>query len=149
MMEDQKWRIEWNVAPESIWETRQRNLYPDQALTQNEALEVVLRNPSTICAAAIIRNEIIGCISVMNEPYMEFQLRIRWLGVDMAWRGKDIGLTLVQRVQQHALSEVVGIWCNVRMKAIPLYKRLSFDIQGDPFDIEGVGPHVRMTWRGD
>ena len=146
-MDAQKWRIEWNVAPESIWETRQRNLYSDQALTQNEALEVVLRNPSTICAAAIIRDEIIGCISVMDEPHMEFQLRIRWLGVDTSWRGKGIGATLVQRVQEYALSTKVGIWCNVRIKAIPLYKRLSFDIQGDPFDIEEVGPHARMTWR--
>ena len=148
-MDTPKWRIEWNVAPESIWETRQRNLYPDQASIQNEALKVVLQNPSTICAAAIIRDEIIGCISVMNESYMEFQLRIRWLGVDMAWRGKGIGLTLVQRAQEYALSRKVGIWCNVRMKAIPLYKRLSFDIQGGPFDIEEIGPHVRMIWRAD
>ena len=147
-MDAQKCSIEWNVAPESIWETRQRNLYPNQALTQTEALEVVLRNPSTICAAAIIRDEIIGCISVMDEPHMEFQIRIRWLGVDTAWRDKGIGGALVQRIQEYALSTKVGIWCNVRMKAIPLYKRLSFDIQGDPFDIEGVGPHVRMTWRG-
>ena len=145
-MDAQKCRIEWNVAPVSIWETRQRNLYPDQPLTQNEALEVILRNPSTICAAAIMRNEITGCISVMNEPYMEFQLRIRWLGVDIARRGKGIGLTLVQRVQEYALSKNFGIWCNVRMQAIPLYKRLSFDIQGGAFDIKGIGPHVRMTW---
>jgi GNAT superfamily N-acetyltransferase len=146
-MEAQKWRIAWDVAPDSTGETRQRNLYPDQALPENEVLEVVLRNPSTICAAAIIRDEITGCISVMNEPHMEFQLRIRWLGVNTDWRGKGIGATLVQRVQQYAINEVVGIWCNVRMKAIPLYKRLSFDIRGDPFEIEGIGPHVIMTWR--
>ena len=146
-MDAQKWRIEWNVAPKSIWETRQRNLYPDQALLQNEALEAVLRNPTTICAAAIIHDDIIGCISVMNEPYMEFQLRIRWLGVDEAWRSKGIGINLVQRVQAYALNTKAGIWCNVRMKAIPLYKRLSFNTQGDAFDIEGVGPHLRMTWR--
>jgi GNAT superfamily N-acetyltransferase len=146
-MEAQKWRIEWDVEPESIWKTRQRNLYPDQALLQNEALEAVLRNPTTICAAAIIHDDIIGCISVMNEPYMEFQLRIRWLGVDEAWRSKGIGINLVQRVQAYALNTKAGIWCNVRMKAIPLYKRLSFNTQGDAFDIEGVGPHLRMTWR--
>jgi GNAT superfamily N-acetyltransferase len=146
-MEAQKWRIEWDVAPESIWETRQRNLYPDQTLRQNEALEAVLRNPSAICAAAIIHDDIIGCISVMNEPYMEFQLRIRWLGVDEAWRSKGIGINMLQRVQEYALSTKVGIWCNVRIKATPLYKRLSFNIQGDAFEIEGVGPHLRMTWR--
>ncbi|MBG31354.1 MAG: hypothetical protein CMI31_15360 [Opitutae bacterium] len=36
------------------------------------------------------------------------------------------------------------IWCNARLAAIPLYKRLGFEEVGQPFDIPGIGPHLVM-----
>ncbi len=147
MIESTKFRIEWGVPPESILDVRQRNLYPNQELNLAKALQVFLDGQGVVCAAAMVADEVAGCVTVMEEDQDGIQLRIRWLGVDDAWRGKGMGTALTRKVQEYATKLQKGIWCNVRIKAIPVYQRLGFVIQGKTFEVPSVGPHVRMTWR--
>ena len=147
-MEVPGFRIEWGIPPESILDVRQRNLYPEQELNREKALQVFHDGEGVVCAAAMVVDEITGCVTVMEEYHDGMQLRIRWLGVDDAWRGKGMGTALTRKVQEYATKLQKGIWCNVRIKAIPVYQGLGFVIQGKAFEIPGVGSHVRMTWRG-
>jgi hypothetical protein len=43
--------------------------------------------------------------------------------------------------------EDTGIWCNARIRAVPMYTRCEFEIVSDIFEIIGIGPHYDMEWR--
>lgn len=36
------------------------------------------------------------------------------------------------------------VWCNARLSAVEFYERMGFEGFGDVFEIEGIGPHLRM-----
>ncbi|MGM0555190.1 MAG: GNAT family N-acetyltransferase [Myxococcota bacterium] len=60
-----------------------------------------------------------------------------------------LGSRLIQvSVPRLALAEPDAkiLWCNAREHVIPFYERLGFEGIGDLFEIEGIGPHLRM-WR--
>ena len=139
--------IRWGGPPESILEVRQRNLYPDKPLVHAEAIRPFVENPTAICVAAVEGNQFIGCAAVMEDFLEGKLLRIRWLGVDESRRGQRVGTALIQRIQEHARKQDEAIWCNVRLRAIPMYERLGFQIEVGKFEIAGVGPHVRMVWQ--
>ena len=40
------------------------------------------------------------------------------------------------------------LWCNARIRAVPFYERHRFIGEGEPFDVPGVGEHLRMTYLG-
>ena len=42
-----------------------------------------------------------------------------------------------------------GIWCNARIRAVPMYERRGFVIVSDIFEIEGIGPHHDMQWNSN
>ena len=46
-----------------------------------------------------------------------------------------------------ANEENTGIWCNARIKAVPMYARCGFEIVSDIFEIESIGPHYDMEWK--
>lgn len=40
------------------------------------------------------------------------------------------------------------LWCNARIRAVPFYERHRFVGEGEPFDVPGIGEHLRMTYLG-
>jgi ribosomal protein S18 acetylase RimI-like enzyme len=36
------------------------------------------------------------------------------------------------------------LWCNARLGAVSFYESLGFNITGELFNIEGIGPHYYM-----
>jgi predicted GNAT family N-acyltransferase len=38
------------------------------------------------------------------------------------------------------------IWCNARVSAMGFYRKAGWTVESEEFEIEGVGPHVRMLW---
>ncbi len=73
--------------------------------------------------------------------------RIRGVATLQDWRRRGVARWLVTAAMQHAYDQGGElVWCNARTPAVPLYSSLGFEIEGEEFDIPGVGDHFLM-WR--
>ncbi|MBC8325165.1 MAG: GNAT family N-acetyltransferase [Verrucomicrobia subdivision 3 bacterium] len=140
--------FDWDVSPESIAEVRRRTLYPFKPAGAETDAEMA-GNPTTVFGAALQAGKPIGCIAVLDEPRHDCPLRVRWLGVDDAVRNRGIGARLVQGTQVYAAARQLGLWADVRVKAIPVYERLGFEPHGDFFELPEIGRHRVMRWWPD
>ena len=75
------------------------------------------------------------------------KFRIRGMAVLPDHRNKGIGSDIVKGLQEYAKSQGSGIWCNARVRAVPMYERCGFIVISDVYDIEGIGPHYDMEWK--
>lgn len=73
--------------------------------------------------------------------------RVRGMAVPEDERRKGHGRQLLLAAQAVAEKRGGGMWCNARSTAAPFYQAFGFEVLGDEFEIEGIGPHVIMTWR--
>ena len=80
---------EWDVLPQVIAEVRRRTLYPFKPAGPETDAELT-ENLTTVLGAAFRDSEPIGCVAVLHEPKHDCLLRVRWLGVEEAMRGKGI-----------------------------------------------------------
>jgi ribosomal protein S18 acetylase RimI-like enzyme len=61
-------------------------------------------------------------------------------------RGRGIGTALLHTCLDHAREHGGGrVWCNARTPAIGLYARAGFAVEGEEFELPGIGPHVLMS----
>ena len=63
------------------------------------------------------------------------------------YRNKGIGSSIVKELQDYAFGRGSGIWCNARIRAVPMYKRCGFIEVSEIFEIEGIGLHYDMEWK--
>ena len=136
---------DWDEPPERIAEVRRRTLYPFKSAGPETDAEMA-ENPTTVFGSAFQAGEPVGCVAVLDEFNHACELRMRWLGVDNAVRGQGIGARLVQASQVYAATRQLGLWADVRVKAIPVYERLDFEPLGDFFDLPEIGRHRVMRW---
>ncbi len=102
---------------------------------------------------AVQHDRIVGVVSVMQaplpdgvehpEPRPSWQLR--GMAVLPALQGSGVGRALIGAV--HAEVDA-PMWCNARENVVSFYARNGWRKVGEPFDIEPIGPHVRMVWSG-
>lgn len=71
-------------------------------------------------------------------------LQLRGMATDPHLSGRGIGSRFLQ-----ALHEEVGCswWCNAREVAVRFYERNGLVRIGEPFDIQGIGPHYVMVYK--
>ena len=62
------------------------------------------------------------------------------------FQNRGIGSKIVEMLQKYAKENDSGIWCNARIRAVPMYQRRGFVIVSEIFEIEGIGPHHDMEW---
>ena len=136
---------EWDVSPQVIAEVRRRTLYPFKPSGPETEAEMT-ENPTTVLGAAFHDAEPVGCIAVLDETKHDCALRVRWLGVEEALRGKGIGTILAQGAQVYSAARQAALWADVRVKAIPIYDRLGFEACGDFFELPEIGRHRVMRW---
>ena len=74
-------------------------------------------------------------------------IRDRGMAVSPDSRNRGIGSRIVKRLQKYASEQGTGIWCNARIRAVPMYKRCGFVEVSDVFEIEGIGLHYDMEWK--
>ena len=59
-----------------------------------------------------------------------------------SYRGKGLSSSLLKiafpTIQKNNVHKV---WCNARVDAVGFYQKIGFEIIGEQFDIEDVGPH--------
>lgn len=102
-------------------------------------------NTRFLCA--YIDEKIVGCATLQLDPREGCKYRIRGMAVDSEFRNRGIGSDIVKKLQNEVKKENTGIWCNARIKAVPMYARCGFKIVSEIFEIEGIGPHHDMEWR--
>lgn len=106
----------------------------------------------TLHAGAFIANELVGIASVCREALPgapgAAAWRLRGMATLPANRGEGHGRALLEACFAHIRSHGGELlWCNARVVALGFYRHLGFATQGEPFEIEPIGPHYVMTCR--
>lgn len=107
--------------------------------------------------AASIDGKLVAIASFYPESHPELNTnpefhsdsvwRLRGMATDPESQGKGYGAALLKeglRICNEKGAKV--LWCNARTTAAPFYSKLNFDIKGEEFEIEGIGPHYFMSY---
>jgi predicted GNAT family N-acyltransferase len=98
---------------------------------------------------AFVGQKMVGCSTLQVDARKGCKYRIRGMAVDSSFRNLGIGSDIVKSLQDEAKKENTGIWCNARIRAVPMYSRCGFKIVSDIFEIEDIGPHYDMEWSSE
>jgi predicted GNAT family N-acyltransferase len=72
--------------------------------------------------------------------------RMRGMATDPAARSRGAGTAVLDAAVAHVAARGGGeLWCNARIPALGFYQRSGFEVDGEEFEIDGIGPHVVMT----
>jgi len=90
-----------------------------------------------------------GIISLFlktNPIFAEnLQAQIRGMAILEAHQKKGFGEALVKYCEDYCVSNQFDlIWFNARATAIGFYKKMRYEINGNPFDIPEIGEHYLM-----
>ncbi|MGV6814058.1 MAG: GNAT family N-acetyltransferase [Phycisphaerales bacterium] len=126
---------------------RQRVLRPHQA-----ASELVYPGDDahdSFHLGAYRDNELLAILSMYFMPKQgetSHAWRIRGMASIPEARGIGLGRMLVEMARDQAWGiKLAPIWCNARQSAFGFYEKLGFVIEGEVFEIEGIGPHAVMV----
>jgi GNAT superfamily N-acetyltransferase len=144
------YRIE-QVRADDTWELRQQVLRPHETMQQLSLPDD--DHPSTGTFAAIGEDgEIVGSARVAPEP-PPFEgaaapaWRLRGMATREDARNQGIGAAVLDRAIRHVALHGGGLlWCNARIPALNLYRRVGFVEEGPAWNDPDIGPHVVM-WR--
>lgn len=105
--------------------------------------------PTTHHFAVLHAGTVIGCATFLeSQRDGEPAWQLRGMATDPARQGQGLGRILLDRATAQLSSRGPSFyWCNARTSAEGFYERLGWRVVSDVFTIEGVGPHVIMTWR--
>lgn len=125
-------------------------------------------NDSNTMHAGIYNEELMGCVSVMEEASDEITrlveadesipavlrmmgfgkrlMRMRGLAVYEQYRGQGLSFSLVRYAEFYAFAEkgASALWLNAREHVVGLYEKFGYKKIGDAFNIENVGMHYLM-----
>ena len=140
-------RLEWtNSVDEAHLELRFRVLRVGMP-RGSEHYPDVDNDIRTRFLCAYVGEQMVGCATLQVDSREGCKYRIRGMAVDADFRNRGIGSDIVKSLQRKTKKEGSGIWCNARIRAVPMYARCGFDIVSDIFEIENIGPHYDMEWK--
>ena len=80
---------------------------------------------------------------ILNEPDGD-RIKMRQVAVLPEFQGKGLGKMIVEAGEEKARAlGMKDIYCHARDTAVPFYKSLDYEIEGDQFIEIGI-PHYRM-----
>ena len=105
-------------------------------------------DPESIHFAAFDSDKIIGCCtltvnpqSIINDSYYQ----LRGMAVVEDYQGSGIGQKLLHAAESKLIKLGKNVlWFNARTSAVGFYQKYGYQILGNEFKIEGVGPHYKM-----
>ncbi len=72
--------------------------------------------------------------------------RLRGMATAAPLRGQGYGGALVEACVAYAVERGASrVWCNARTGATRFYLTHGFRVEGQPFELPEIGPHVRMV----
>tara|TARA_R110001592_G_scaffold220342_1_gene475010 strand:- start:283 stop:720 length:438 start_codon:yes stop_codon:yes gene_type:complete len=135
------------VSASEVYPIRQQVLRPDlppeSAIFPGDDLE------STWHMGAFEEGSLVGVVSLYPEGPAEYDMddawRLRGMAVLPEHHGRGLGSKLLQACMAYASAHGgKALWCNARIGARPFYELRGLSIEGEAFDIPGIGPHYRM-----
>lgn len=92
----------------------------------------------------------VGCLTLLvpqqqPEP-SQVLVQLRGMAVLEEHQGSGVGKALLQHVHGMARENDWQLWCNARTKAVPFYAKLGWCVDGEAFDVPGIGKHFKMFW---
>ncbi len=101
---------------------------------------------------AFVDGEMVATATVHREPPPGEDdpraWRLRGMATAAGERGRGHGGALVEACLAWAGGRgATAVWCNARVAARAFYERHGFIVEGDRFDLPGIGPHLRMRRR--
>jgi len=135
------------ITAETARPLRQAILRPHQSV--DEMVFPGDDDPVTGHFGAFVGDKLVGIVSLYAVappsllPQPAWQLRM--MGVLPKYQHLGAGRALVQACVTHARHhDGQTLWCNARIKAVPFYTRLGFQILGEAFELPGIGLHHFM-----
>ena len=101
-------------------------------------------------SAAFLGEEPVACLSLMPSEWEgQPAWQLRGMATDSRQQGRGLGRQLFEAAAIDAGRAEPGrvCWCNARMSAVGFYEKLGWRVVSEPFDVPGVGPHVKMVWQ--
>ncbi|WCB92830.1 hypothetical protein DSM104299_01530 [Baekduia alba] len=144
-------RVE-RVAAEVVRPLRQKVLRPHQTMA-DQVYDGDDAPGAAHFAAYDDGGRVIGIASITPEPHPRAPAvgdwRIRGMATDPeGGRGVGAGAALLSACLGRARAAGgVRVWCNARSPVRGFYEREGFAVEGDEFELEGIGPHLLMSWR--
>ncbi|MCA6091562.1 GNAT family N-acetyltransferase [Streptomyces sp. SCA3-4] len=90
-----------------------------------------------------------ACVTFLPEPLPgtgESAYRFRGMASDPAVRGHGHGVAVLRAgLAEAAARGAALVWCNGRTSARGFYEHHGFEVRGEEFTVEGVGPHFVFT----
>jgi len=92
---------------------------------------------------------LIGIASLYHQAHPELKAnnayQLRGMAVLPHHQGHGYGEALVKEaLVKVQVNNGDLLWCNARIKAVPFYKKMGFEVFGSPFDIGDIGTHYVM-----
>lgn len=124
-----------------------------QVLRQGKPLEACMMeadNLSTTQHFALKDNQKVVAIATVMEQKSDFfseekQVRLRGMAVLQEFQNQQLGKKLLTQIETSFVRPHYDLmWFNARLKAIPFYKKIGFEVIGKQFLIEGIGEHFVM-----
>jgi predicted GNAT family N-acyltransferase len=107
------------------------------------------RNPDSFHLGAFSGERLIAVGSFYKEKHEALsgwiQWRLRGMAVEADLRSAGVGSRLLGFAVDELKSKRADLlWCHARETAANFYFKHGFKVHGDPFLIEGIGPHFLM-----
>ncbi|WP_316817490.1 GNAT family N-acetyltransferase [Pedobacter nyackensis] len=72
--------------------------------------------------------------------------RLRGMATDPDFSGNGYGAELIKfAINELRSVNASYIWCHARSSAVGFYKKLGFEVISDEFEVQGIGPHFKMS----
>jgi ribosomal protein S18 acetylase RimI-like enzyme len=107
-------------------------------------------HPETLHLGAFDGDRLVAIASLYREARPNRPSRAAWrlrgMATDPEARGRGCAGALLDGAVGHVAAEGGGeLWCNARVSALGFYRRHGFEVEGDEFEIDGIGAHVVVT----
>ena len=103
----------------------------------------------TLHMACFIDQKIVACATfypeISEKSSFGIQYRLRGMATNYAFQRKGYATLLMREsIKELKKRDCDMLWCNARLVAVDFYKSIGFNIIGELFDIEAIGPHYFM-----
>lgn len=89
--------------------------------------------------------ELLGVATLYHD--VDATWRLRGMGVLPDNQGGGIGTRLVDAsISELKTLGATGVWCNARLAVTGFYQHMDWEIEGEEFEIPGVGAHYVMRY---